>query len=116
MTTQRTVTGAHYGMRDWLAQRITGVVIALYAIFLFCSILALPEVNYQSWAVLFMSPFMKVATLLATLALIYHAWVGIRDLYMDYLQSTAIRLLLQVLTILALAGYAFWAVIILWRV
>ncbi|MDO4904814.1 MAG: succinate dehydrogenase, hydrophobic membrane anchor protein [Lautropia sp.] len=116
MTTQRIVTGAHYGMRDWLAQRITGVVIALYAIYLFFSVCTLPEATYQNWTALFMSPFMKVATLLAMLALIYHAWVGIRDFYMDYLQSTALRLALQVLTILALAGYAFWAVTILWSV
>lgn len=116
MTTQRIVTGAHYGMRDWLAQRITGVVIALYAVYLFFAICTLPEATYQNWTMLFAGPFTKVATLLAMLALIYHAWVGIRDLYMDYLKCTALRLLLQVLTILALAGYAFWAVTILWSI
>lgn len=116
MTIQRTVSGAHYGMRDWLAQRITGVVIALYAVFLFFSICSLPDASYQSWAQLFVSPFMKVATLLAMLALIYHAWVGIRDFYMDYLKSTAVRLALHVLTALALLGYAAWAIVILWSV
>ncbi|MDO4681742.1 MAG: succinate dehydrogenase, hydrophobic membrane anchor protein [Lautropia sp.] len=116
MTIQRTVSGAHYGMRDWLAQRITGVLIALYAIFLLFNICTMPTVDYQSWASLFVSPFMKVFTLLAVLALIYHAWVGIRDFYMDYLKSTAVRLALHVLTALALLGYAAWTAVILWSV
>ena len=59
---------------------------------------------------------MKVATLLAVVALIWHAWVGIRDIYMDYIKPTGVRLFLQVATVLALVGYALWAVIILWRV
>lgn len=116
MTIQRTVSGAHYGMRDWLAQRITGVLIALYAIFLLFKICTLPEVDYRSWSSLFVNPSMKVFTLLAVLALIYHAWVGIRDFYMDYLKSTAVRLALHVLTALALLGYAAWTAVILWSV
>lgn len=116
MTIQRTVSGAHYGMRDWLAQRITGVLIALYAIFLLYKICALPEASYRDWALLFVSPFTKVFTLLAVLALIYHAWVGIRDFYMDYLKSTAVRLALHVLTALTLLGYAAWTAVILWSV
>ncbi|MDO5057891.1 MAG: succinate dehydrogenase, hydrophobic membrane anchor protein [Lautropia sp.] len=116
MTTQRIVSGAHYGLRDWVAQRVTGVVLALYAILLFSSICSMPQFDYANWSALFDSPFMKVATMLAVLSLIYHAWVGIRDLYMDYVQPTMIRLALQVLTILALAGYAAWAALILWRV
>ncbi|MEN9760773.1 MAG: succinate dehydrogenase, hydrophobic rane anchor protein, partial [Pseudomonadota bacterium] len=48
--------------------------------------------------------------------LCWHAWIGVRDIYMDYIKPTAIRLLLQVLTIVLLAGYACWAVIILWSV
>ena len=123
MTTKRIVTGAHYGTRDWLAQRVTGVVIAAYAVILLVAVLRLPELSYGSWAGLFVSPFMKVATMLAMLAVIYHAWVGIRDVYMDYVTPqnfprcpALLRLLLEVVTILLLVGYASWAAVILWRV
>ena len=116
MTTSRIVVGAHYGLRDWLAQRITAVVLALYTVLLLGAVLLLPELTYGTWAGLFANAWMKVATLLAVLSLIYHAWVGVRDIYMDYLSSTGLRLLLQIATIVALLGYACWAVIILWRV
>ncbi len=116
MTTSRTVVGAHYGMRDWLAQRITGVILAVYAVLLISLVLTRKEMSYGVWAGFFAESWMKVATLLAVLALIYHAWVGVRDIYMDYIKPTAIRLTLQVLTILALISYAAWALVILWRV
>ena len=116
MTTKRIVTGAHYGLRDWLGQRITAIALVLYTFYLLFSVLAVPTLTYSSWYRLFLSPFTKVATLLAMLALIYHAWVGVRDVLMDYIQQTWMRLSLEVLTVALLAGYACWTVIILWRV
>lgn len=116
MTTRRIVVGAHYGLRDWMAQRISAVVLLAYTLLLLGAVLLLPELNYGTWAGLFASTWMKVATLLAVLALIYHTWVGVRDIYMDYVKPTGARLVLQVLTFVALVGYALWAVIILWRV
>ena len=116
MTTKRIVVGAHYGLKDWLAQRITAIVLAVYTVVLLLALLFTPELNYGSWAGLFASSWMKVFTLLALIALVWHVWIGVRDIYMDYVKPTAVRLFLQVATILALVGYACWAVIILWRV
>ena len=116
MTTKRVVVGAHYGLRDWLVQRITAVVMAVYTIVLLLALLFTPELTYGTWAGLFASSWMKVLTLLALIALVWHVWVGVRDIYMDYVKPTALRLFLQVATIVALVGYACWAVIILWRV
>jgi len=116
MTTRRIVVGAHYGLRDWLAQRITAVVLLAYTLLLAGAMLFTPELTYGTWSGLFATAWMKVATLMAVIALIWHAWVGVRDIYMDYVQSTGLRLTLQVATVLALVGYALWAVIILWRV
>ena len=116
MTTRRIVVGAHYGLKDWLAQRVTAIVLAVYTIVLLVALLFLPELNYRAWAGLFASAWMKVLTLIALLALIWHVWIGLRDIYMDYVKPTAVRLFLQVATIVALVGYACWAVIILWRV
>ena len=115
MTTKRIVTGAHYGLRDWLGQRITAVALVLYTLYLLFAVLTVPELSYDSWYKLFLGPFMRVATLLAMLALIYHAWVGIRDVLMDYIKPTWMRLSLQIVTFTLLAGYACWTVIILWR-
>jgi succinate dehydrogenase / fumarate reductase, membrane anchor subunit len=117
MATNKIVTGAHYGLRDWLAQRITAVVLAVYAVWLVIRSFLIPgKINYGSWAEVFVPAYAKIFTLVAVTALLYHVWVGVRDIYMDYIKPTSIRLSLQVLTILALVSYAYWAIIILWRV
>jgi succinate dehydrogenase / fumarate reductase membrane anchor subunit len=50
------------------------------------------------------------------MALFFHAWIGVRDVWMDYVKPVAVRLVLQVATILWLVGCAGWAAQILWRV
>jgi succinate dehydrogenase / fumarate reductase, membrane anchor subunit len=112
----RVVVGAHYGLRDWLAQRVTGVLIAVYALFLAAWLLALPQpVDYAAWKSLFASGWMRVATLLLAVSLVWHAWVGMRDILMDYIKPAGIRLALQVGVLLTLAVYLGWTVQILWR-
>jgi succinate dehydrogenase / fumarate reductase membrane anchor subunit len=113
---KRLVVGAHYGLSDWLAQRVTAVVIAVYAVFLVADVLLQGAYSYDAWAALFVPLPMKVATLVALLALLYHAWVGVRDIWMDYVKPTGVRLVLEVLTILWLVFCAVWSVQILWRV
>lgn len=113
---KRLVVGAHYGLRDWLAQRVTALVIGVYAIVLVIAALATSEPGYGGWAGLFARTWMKIFTLLALIALTYHAWVGVRDIWMDYVKSMGLRLALQIFTILWLVGCGVWAIEILWRV
>ena len=94
MTTQRIVTGAHYGASDWLAQRITGIVIAVYALVLFFVWAGTPDLDFAGWSALFASGWIKVLTLMAVLALAWHAWIGVRDIFMDYIKPTWMRLTL----------------------
>ena len=59
---------------------------------------------------------MKFVTFAVIVALLYHVWVGMRDIWMDYVTSSVFtRLLLQVFTIVWLVGCAGWAVQVLWR-
>lgn len=113
---KRLVVGAHYGVRDWLAQRVTAIVMAVYTVVLLFSFLTAPELGYTAWAGLFAKQWFKLLTFVTFLSLIYHAWVGVRNIWMDYIKPVGLRLTLQVLTILWLVGCAFWAVQILWRV
>ena len=113
---KRLVIGAaHYGTRDWLAQRATAVVMAVYTVILLVSFFTATNFSYQGWAGLFSHHWFKVATFVAFMALFYHAWVGVRDIWMDYVKPVAVRLVLQVATILWLIGCAGWAAQILWR-
>ncbi len=110
----RIVTGAHYGLRSWLIQRVSAVVMAGYALFIAGWVLLNSPVGYGTWTGLFSSNVVRSFTLLALLALFFHAWVGVRDIVMDYFKPAWLRLTIYVLVILALVVYAIWSVQILW--
>lgn len=112
---KRTIVGAHYGMRDWLSQRITAALMALFTLVLLVQVLLPGPLGYDKWAGIFAQQWMKVLTFTVVLALAWHAWVGMRDVWMDYVKAVGMRLLLQVLTIVWLVGCAGWAVQVLWR-
>ena len=112
---KRIVTGAHYGLRDWLAQRITAVLMALFTIVLLAQVIFGGPLGYDSWAGIFSSQWMKTLTFVVILAMLFHAWLGVRDIFMDYIKPTGIRLGLQVFAIVWLVGCAGWAIQVLWR-
>ncbi|TXT23393.1 MAG: succinate dehydrogenase membrane anchor subunit [Gallionellaceae bacterium] len=111
----RVVVGAHYGLRDWLAQRITAVVMAVYTLFMSGCLLKATG-GYDGWKEVFAGQGVKTFTLLFLLSLFYHAWIGIRDIVMDYVKPAGVRLVIHVLVILVLVLYVIWSVQILWGV
>jgi succinate dehydrogenase / fumarate reductase, membrane anchor subunit len=113
---KRVVVGAHYGMRDWLSQRVTATLMAIYTLLLVAMLLfSKGPIGYDLWAGIFSAQWMKVLTFVIFVALGWHAWVGVRDIWMDYIKPVALRLVLQVFTIVWLVGCMGWAVQVLWR-
>ena len=113
---KRVVTGAHYGVRDWLVQRVTATLMALFTVALLAQvILSSGPIGYEVWAGIFAAQWMKFLTFGVILALHWHAWVGVRDIWMDYVKPAAIRLTLHVLTLVWLVGCAGWAYSVLWE-
>jgi succinate dehydrogenase / fumarate reductase membrane anchor subunit len=110
----RVVTGAHYGLRDWLIQRVTAVVMAIYTVIIVGYLLLQPQLNYENWSALFANQLMRTFTLLFLLSVFYHAWIGVRDIVMDYVKPASMRLVIHVLVILALVIYMIWSVEIVW--
>ena len=113
--TRRIVTGAHYGLRDWLVQRITAVIMAVYSVIAVIVLVSNKNITYAVWRDLFAQGWMRVATLLFAVSLGWHAWIGVRDILMDYIKPAGLRLALEVLTVLTIAAYVGWTVQILWR-
>ena len=111
----RVITGAHYGMRDWLAQRITAAIMAVYTVIVAVTVLANAPLKYAGWQSLFAQGWMRVATLLFAVSLAWHAWVGVRDILMDYIKHDGLRLTMQVFTLLLLGAYVGWTIQVLWR-
>jgi succinate dehydrogenase / fumarate reductase membrane anchor subunit len=112
---RRIVVGAHYGMRDWLSQRVTAVLMALFTVVLLVQVLLPGPLDYYRWSAIFSSQWMKVLTFVVIVSIAWHAWVGVRDIWMDYVKPVGVRLALQVFTIVWLTGCAGWAVQVLWR-
>jgi succinate dehydrogenase / fumarate reductase, membrane anchor subunit len=113
---KRLVVGAHYGTFDWLSQRVTAVLMALFtALVLAQVIFSRGPIGYDLWAGIFASQWMKVLTFTVIIGMLYHVWVGMRDVFMDYIKPLSIRLVLQVFTIVWLVGCAGWAIQVLWR-
>ena len=108
------VTGAHYGLKDWLVQRVTALIMAVYTLLFATICLVCCPTGYSDWVAIFQPLWMRFATLLFFFSLFWHAWIGVRDIYMDYVKPTALRLALQIVTVLLLILYALWAVQIMW--
>ena len=71
-------------------------------------------IDFALWQALFANGAFRIATMLFWLAVLWHAWVGMRDIWMDYLKPTALRLTVETLTVLILLAYAVWLLDVLW--
>ena len=113
---KRLVVGAHYGLRDWLAQRITATLMALFTLLVLLQLIfSRGPIGYDKWAGIFDPQWMRALTFTVILALTYHVWVGMRDIWMDYIKPVGVRLGLQIFTMVWLLSCMGWAVQVLWR-
>ncbi|MFN9726789.1 succinate dehydrogenase, hydrophobic membrane anchor protein [Acidovorax sp.] len=113
---KRTVVGAHYGLRDWLSQRVTAALMALFTVLVLAQLLLVKgPIGYDAWAGIFSSQWMKVITFSVIVSLAWHVWVGVRDIFMDYIKPVGVRLALQVFTIVWLVACTGWGIQVLWR-
>lgn len=110
----KSITGAHTGTGTWLMQRASAVVLALAVPGLALYVLLALPLDFYGWQALFAPLWLRVLMLLTAAALALHAWVGVRDIFMDYVRSTVLRLVLLLAVIVVLAGSCVWLAAILW--
>ncbi len=104
----------HSGLRDWLGQRITAIILGLYVIFIFAFFLKNQPLYFAQWQALFQNSIMKIATLIVLISILWHAWIGLWVISTDYIKSITLRLFLQVAILILLLGYVAWGIEILW--
>ena len=112
--TKKIPVGAHYGWQDWLAQRVTAVIMVLFSVVIIGFFMFKGGVNYAGWKELFRSQLFRILALLFFLSVYYHAWIGIKDVLMDYIKPAGIRVGLQVAVLLFLLACSIWSVAIIW--
>ena len=120
----RTVTSfGRSGLSDWLLQRVSGVIIAAYFLFMVCWLSSHKGLDYATWLALHQLTCMKIFNTLTLLSVVIHAWIGIWAVLTDYItvrllgpKATVLRLVLEVGAIGLLLVYTLWGLDIVWGV
>ncbi len=102
------------GLKDWLIQRVSAVYLALYLIGLFAYIGCHQPMTFDVWHAFFQTTVVQILTALAIFMFVLHAWIGIWTVTTDYIQSTVVRLSVQVLVALFLSTQLIWGFMIVW--
>jgi succinate dehydrogenase / fumarate reductase membrane anchor subunit len=93
------------GLSDWIVQRVSAVLLALYTLFIVGVFLANPDLGYEEWQHLFSLFWVKLFTLATLLALVGHIWVGMWTVATDYLQNTWVRFFF--LSVIAVTAFIY---------
>ncbi|MCW9023994.1 MAG: succinate dehydrogenase, hydrophobic membrane anchor protein [Gammaproteobacteria bacterium] len=101
------------GMRAWLLQRLSSVYVALYLVFALSFFWHSPDLNYDTWLNFMAQPVMAISSLLFFIFILVHAWVGIRDVLIDYVHNGALRFSIFVILGLYLLTMGVWVLMIL---
>ncbi len=104
------LTKRYPGLRAWLLQRLTALVMAIYSVWFFISLLVVKPDSYESWYAFFSPCWVRIATLLMWISLSEHAWLGVRDVLKDYVPNQSVRSVVVKLVAIALWLYLGWAV------
>jgi succinate dehydrogenase / fumarate reductase membrane anchor subunit len=102
------------GLKDWLIQRVTAIVFAVYSLFLLGFILNHPHLQFSQWQELFHNGWFRIASVMALVVLSLHTWIGIWTVTTDYIKCTAIRVTIQMAVVLLLLGQFIWGLMIVW--
>jgi len=97
------------GLKAWVLQRATAIYIGLFALYLLLVMLIAPPADYVAWRDWFATPLMGIATLVFVVSVLLHAWVGIRDVVIDYIWHTPARVTVLSLVALGLVACGLWA-------
>jgi succinate dehydrogenase / fumarate reductase, membrane anchor subunit len=110
------LTNKYPGMRLWLSQRLTALVMAFYIIALVILLLIVQPNNYSAWHAFVAPVWFRIATLIFFMCLFMHAWLGVADVLKDYVFNKTLRAYMQIAVDVLLIAYLFWLTFILWNV
>lgn len=105
-----------HGLRAWVVQRVSAIYLALFVLYVVFHFLTNAPGSFDAWKGWMADPLVGVFWALAILSLLLHAWVGIRDVFIDYLHPFGLRITLLGVVAFALLAYAVWAARVLFLV
>ena len=96
------------GLRAWTVQRASALLLLAFALWPGARLLAAPPAGYAAWRAFVAQPAASAAFALAFAALLAHAWVGVRDIVLDYVRSPPARAALLFVAAVVLLASATW--------
>jgi succinate dehydrogenase / fumarate reductase, membrane anchor subunit len=106
----------HQGLTDWVIQRSTAIIMAIYSVGLIGYLLANSGLSFVEWRFLFSHTWMKIATILFIASVLYHAWIGMWTIFTDYVKLPILRCVLDFIVLLMLFACFIWGILIVWSV
>ncbi|MCC7487089.1 MAG: succinate dehydrogenase, hydrophobic membrane anchor protein [Burkholderiales bacterium] len=103
------------GQRAFVIQRLCALVLLAYVAAAALRLAFGPPASFEHWRAWAARPSGAVLLLLLAGALIAHAWVGLRDVVLDYVHPLALRLAVLGAAATGLAALAAWTLFILAR-
>ncbi|WP_336803425.1 succinate dehydrogenase membrane anchor subunit [Erwinia aphidicola] len=102
------------GIHDWLLLRAAAMVMTLYVLYILGFIVMSGTLTYDIWRGFFASSFTKVFTLLTLFSILVHGWIGMWQVLTDYIKPLAMRMILQLVIVVALLVYAIYGTVVVW--
>ena len=103
------------GMRAWLLQRLTAVYIAVYLLILLLWFINVPLLDFEVWQAFFSTNLVIIASILFYASVFIHAWVGMRDIFVDYIKPSSLRFVMLTGLAIFLSVQCIWLLIIVVR-
>ena len=104
------------GLQSWALQRLSAVFLIAFCLYVVLDLSLHPLTGYMQWRSWLGQPLNSILVMLAAIMVLIHAWVGIRDVVMDYVYHLGLRLVVLSFLGLGLLACAVWLARILVRV
>lgn len=101
------------GMRAWLLQRLSAAYLAAFLIAVLIWYFSTGSYTYTQWRELVGHPLVNVALALCFMALLVHAWVGMRDVLVDYVPAMGVRFFILIGVAATLVALGVWMALLL---
>lgn len=96
------------GLRPWMIQRISAVFIAVFTLYIIVILLTDSPLNANDWSAWVAIPYNNISIGIFLIAVLWHAWIGVRDIVLDYVPNVVGRLLVLTLVACTIIGSGLW--------
>jgi len=101
------------GMRAWLFQRLSAVYLGIYLLLIIAAWFCFDRLSFSEWRALIATPYINISLAILFIALLLHAWVGVRDVLVDYASHAGVRFVILVAVAFSLLAMGIWVLNIL---